>query len=101
MKALLLAPVAVLVVLSFVTQLADVASSTSEKTLNYASEMDSAVDCAFRGIPVSVCSPELTSYDFEPDAVEYMELNREYIDALKNSVDDLSNSSNITVVIID
>lgn len=67
MKEIVFIPVAVLIVTGFVTQLADTARSTSDKALDYADKMDSAVDCAFRGVRVEECSPTLTDTNFKKD----------------------------------
>lgn len=80
MKALIIVPIAITVVLAFLVQLGDIAISTSDKALNYADQMDSAVDCAFRGIPVQKCSPDLTSVDFEPELKEIINFNKILID---------------------
>ena len=64
------------------TQLVEIGTSTSEKTLNYANEMDSAVDCAFRGIPIEECSPTLTDTNFEPEIKEYIDFNKEMQDQI-------------------
>ena len=75
MRFLIILPVAITIVLAFVVQLSDIAISTSDKALNYANEMDSAVDCAFRGIPVEECSPNLNSQNFEPEVNEIIDFN--------------------------
>ena len=66
-RELLVLPIIALIILSFTTQLAAVAESTSEKTFAFAQEMDNAMDCAVRGIPISICSPSLMDYNFTPD----------------------------------
>ena len=81
MRELIFIPVVAVMILGFMTQLSDIAMSTSDKTLNYADQMDSAVDCAFRGIPVEVCSPGLSKTNFQADAKEVIELNKKMIEA--------------------
>lgn len=76
MKALLFVPVAITIILAFVVQLSDIAISTSDKVLNYADDMDNAVDCAFRGIPILECSPDLNSVDFEPEIKEMINFRK-------------------------
>lgn len=75
MKFLIILPVAITIILAFVVQLSDIAISTSDKALNYANEMDNAVDCAFRGIPIEKCSPNLNSVNFEPELKEIIDFN--------------------------
>ncbi len=80
MKALLLAPIALLVIMGFMTQLSDIAMSTSEKALNFADDMDNAMGCASRGIPVEECSPNLNKNDFTPEKNEFIDLNKKMIE---------------------
>lgn len=80
MKALLLAPIAIIIVLGFMTQLSDIAMSTSNKALNFADDMNNAMDCASRGIPVQECSPNLNKQDFTPEKKEFIDLNKKMIE---------------------
>jgi hypothetical protein len=90
MKALIFVPVAITIVLAFVLQLSDIAISTSDKTLNYADQMDSAVDCAFRGIPIQKCSPDLTNVDFEPELKEIINFNKLLIEEYNLNLSELT-----------
>lgn len=45
----------------------DTAEQSGEKAVAYAQEMNSAMDCAFLGKPLSECSPELLETDFKED----------------------------------
>ena len=63
MKILLLVPFALLL-LTFAIELESIAHDTAEKALNYAEDMNYAMDCAVRGIPIKECSPELMNIDF-------------------------------------
>jgi hypothetical protein len=67
MKYLLLGPAAAAMVLAFAMQLTDIAESTQEKTIKYADDMNAALDCAFKGVDLSVCSPDLYNHDFKQD----------------------------------
>ncbi len=74
MKELLTIPAIAVVVLGFVLQLQDIAESTSDKAVSYAEDMNSAMDCAMAGIPISRCSPEITKTSFKEEAKEAIEL---------------------------
>lgn len=96
MKELLLAPLAVLIILGFVTQLSDIATSTSEKALNYANEMDSAVDCAFRGVLISECSPNLVDTNFEPEIKETIDFNKKIMELYGVNITEVLEEMNST-----
>ena len=81
-KELVIAPMIVVFLLGFALQLTDIAESTSAKVLNYADDMNRALDCATSGISIYNCSPNLNSYDFKEDAKEYKKFNEEYIEQL-------------------
>ncbi|MCA9477940.1 MAG: hypothetical protein KC535_02220 [Nanoarchaeota archaeon] len=67
MKELLVIPIIAITLLSIATQLVDTAEQSGQKAVAYAQEMNSAVDCAFLGKPLSECSPELLNTDFKED----------------------------------
>lgn len=67
MKALILVPIVATLMLGFVLQLVDIAESSSEKTLDFADDMNLAMDCAVRGIPIQECAPDLTNHEFKSD----------------------------------
>lgn len=98
MRELIFIPVIAVMILGFMTQLSDIAMSTSDKTLNYADQMDSAVDCAFRGIPVEVCSPGLSNTNFEADTKEVIQLNKRMIEAYGMDIEEtMHNQTQATV----
>ena len=68
-----------IMMLVFASQLADVAQSTADKTLSYATDMEQAVDCAFHGLPLEECSPDIYKYDFKEDINHTMEVTNEYL----------------------
>lgn len=96
MKGLILAPIAFIILIGFMTQLADVAMSTSNKVLNYANDMDSAIDCAFRGIDVETCSPDLYATSFEPETKEVIDLNKEILEKYGIDLDEYIKEMNET-----
>ncbi|MGM5484399.1 MAG: hypothetical protein ACQEP1_00830 [Nanobdellota archaeon] len=89
MKELVFAPIAAVILLGFMANLSEIATSTSEKALNYANEMDSAVDCAFRGVNVEECSD--MDQDFEKDKKEAIDFNKELIDEYGVNVTNATN----------
>ena len=96
MKELLLAPLAILIVFGFVTQLGDIAMSSSEKALNYADNANNALDCAFKGIPIEVCSPELMDTNFEPETREYIDFNKKMMEKYGVNITELLDEINKT-----
>jgi cell shape-determining protein MreC len=72
-------PIVMSIVLALGMQLVEIAESTSEKVINYADSMNSAVDCAFLGIDIKECAPELDSYSFKED----LQKTRDIIEELK------------------
>jgi hypothetical protein len=69
-KELFTIPIIMSVILGLSIQLVSIAESTSNKVVNYAENMESALDCAFLGIDVKECAPEL-------DREHYLELKKE------------------------
>ena len=67
MKEILILPAVGLIILGFFMPLVEVAESTSEKALSFAVDMDSAMECAVAGVPISRCSPDLLNTSFEPE----------------------------------
>lgn len=59
-----------LLMLGFMTQLHHIAESSSEKTLQYADDMNKAMDCAFVGKPIRECSPTLMETNFDNELNE-------------------------------
>ena len=79
-------PVFMALIVGFATQLEDVAQDTSAKALAFSDDMNKAMDCATRGIPISACSPNLTQHDFSPEQEEFLAVLEEMEDALNNTV---------------
>ena len=57
-------------------ELIDIAESSSEKVIRFAESMDNALDCAIAGISVDVCSPELSTINFDSEIDRFNETNR-------------------------
>jgi len=82
MKELLIAPVVILMILSFTPRLLNIAESSQEKAVNFADDMNAAIDCATRGIPLEVCSPDLMEHNFDTEINKTIELNSEILEML-------------------
>lgn len=67
-------PLVMSIVLALALQLVDIAESSSEKVVHYAGQMDSAIDCAFRGIDISYCAPDLDDTSFKEELEETLEI---------------------------
>jgi len=74
MKALLTVPIFFTLIIGFSMQLIDIAETTSTKALNFAEDMNKAMDCAILGKNISLCSPDLMGYDFTPEADRTLEI---------------------------
>jgi len=85
-RQLLILPPIILLILALVSQLMEIAESTSERTIEYANDMNDALDCAFRGINIRRCSPTLMNTTYEE---EY----KQFEDVLKNMSTNLTNQS--------
>jgi len=87
MKALIILPFVGLLLFPFVTELLTVAHSSQEKAVNFADDMNAAIDCATRGIPIAECSPDLMSYDFTPEMDETIEISNDILAFLEEYKD--------------
>lgn len=87
MKAAILAPIMLLFLLGFIVELGEIAESTSVKTLRYTQDMSDAMDCAFRGVSISECSPNLLETDFEPEINRSINFSIRYLDTLEELSD--------------
>jgi len=68
MKELLTIPIFFTLIFGLSLQLIDIAETTSTKATDFAEDMSNAMDCAMLGKNLSICSPDLMKYDFNPDA---------------------------------
>ncbi|MFP4111564.1 MAG: hypothetical protein ACLFPQ_05410 [Candidatus Woesearchaeota archaeon] len=90
-KEIITIPIVMSLVLGLAMQLIEIAESTSEKVVRYAEDMNSAIDCAFRGIDISYCAPNLAGTDFKGELNE----TKEIIDEI-NRLNDMLDSINST-----
>lgn len=70
-KALLTIPIIMTLIVGFASQLEDIAKDSSEKAIEFSDDMNNAMECATKGIPISVCSPDLMNYDFSAQTEEF------------------------------
>ena len=94
MKALLVAPAVLAIVLGLAIQLEEVARSSSEKALDFADDMNSAMDCARLGRPIRECSPGLYEMDFDDEIEQTMDILQEFEDL------NLTDSELVDVIIL-
>jgi len=82
---ILITPVVALMVLGFANNLVEIAGDTQQKVTVFADDMNNAVDCATRGIPIEVCSPRLMEQDFSGEINNTIEINEEILEMLEES----------------
>ena len=71
-------PVFMTLVIGVATQMEDIAQDASDKAVAFSDDMNQAMDCATRGIPIEECSPDLMSHDFTEEKEAYLEALREF-----------------------
>ena len=71
MYKLIYIPIVAGIITGLALELTEDARSASEKTANYTQQMTDAIDCAFKGVDLEVCSPDLPSLEFEQDLTEF------------------------------
>lgn len=59
------------VITAFASDLVHQAEEVSDKTINYTQQMNDALDCAFKGIELSVCSPNLVDVTYDADMEQF------------------------------
>jgi hypothetical protein len=84
MKELIIYPAFAILFLGFAMQMVDIAESSSQKTIDFADDMNNAIDCATKGIDLSVCSPDLMNHDFSPEINKTINANKEIINKINN-----------------
>lgn len=80
MKELLVLPVFGMIFLGIGLQLVDIAESTGAKAVDYAEDMNMAMDCAVRGVELEKCSPDLLEHDFEPEINRTLDASKDIIE---------------------
>jgi len=85
MRTLIIMPVVGLMILGFVPDLIKVAESSSEKAIDFADDMNSAIDCATRGIPIEICSPDLMSHNFDQEINQTVQINSEILEMIEET----------------
>ena len=83
MKELLIYPAFAIFFLGFAMQMVDIAESTSAKTISFADDMNNAMDCATKGIDLTVCSPNLMNHDFKPEINKTIQANKDLMNTVQ------------------
>ncbi|MBN1275283.1 hypothetical protein JXA12_03245 [Candidatus Woesearchaeota archaeon] len=98
-SAIITIPLFMALIIGFATQLEDIANDTSDKALAFADDMNNAMECATKGIPISQCSPDLMGYDFTPERESFNEALNDMQEALKNTtIMDEDDNTQATVI---
>jgi hypothetical protein len=84
MKELIIYPAFAVMFLGFAMQMVDIAESTTQKTVAFADDMNNAIDCATKGIDLSICSPNLMNHDFSPEINQTISANKKIINKMQN-----------------
>lgn len=90
-KEIIAYPAVIILLVTFATQMADIAESTSEKAVFFAEDMENAIECATYGIDLKECSPRLFNHEFKEDLKDFkneLELMQESIEKPKPRKDD-------------
>jgi len=74
------APLIVMTIAGLILPIVDLAETTNEKVINHTSDMVNAVDCAFAGVDLSICSPELLKHTPKEDLVEYNKIIEDLVE---------------------
>ena len=69
----LMLPVFMTLIIGVASQMEEIAQDTSDKALAFSDDMNNAMDCATRGVPIEECSPDLMKKDFGPEKEAYLE----------------------------
>jgi hypothetical protein len=62
--------------LSFSLALGKIAESAANKSLVFAEDINNAVDCAVRAVPIEECSPRLMDETFQPNNGNYTRITQ-------------------------
>lgn len=62
------------VLVSLIMQFYVLAETSGEKATGFAHDMNSAMDCAVRGVDITVCAPNITNISFDDEAHEFLRL---------------------------
>ncbi|MFW6231307.1 MAG: hypothetical protein ACOC32_04785 [Nanoarchaeota archaeon] len=86
MKEIIIAPLVLSVIIGLAFELVETAESASDKVLAYTQDMENALDCAFAGVPIEVCSPGLAQTSFKEDLQELNRTNQELIELTEDEL---------------
>jgi hypothetical protein len=60
-------------IIGIATQMQDIAQSTADKAIDFSDDMNNAMECATKGVPLRVCSPQLLEYQFDEEQEQFQE----------------------------
>ncbi len=75
MKELIALPIVFSIVFGLAFELVEIAESSSDKVIRFTESMENALDCAFAGISIEICSPELATINFDEEIARFNETN--------------------------
>jgi|AntRauTorcE11897_2_1112592.scaffolds.fasta_scaffold194635_1 hypothetical protein len=70
MKEYLLVPVIIASLMGVLTDLEDLSHQVSDKTVKFAQDATSALDCAYEARPLTECAPDITSKEFSDEIAQ-------------------------------
>ncbi|MFT4250311.1 MAG: hypothetical protein ACMXYD_03040 [Candidatus Woesearchaeota archaeon] len=85
MKEYILVPVLIASILGVALELEELGMQASEKTLQFAQEAVSALDCAYEARPITECSPTITNTQFKEEIEQTNKLLQELRDQTSSS----------------
>ncbi len=76
-KEMLAIPAITIVLLSYFSQMSELAENSADKAVDFAEDMNKAIDCATEARELSECSPNLFSQDFKEDIEKLQEQTKQ------------------------
>ena len=87
MKELIVMPIIAITILGFVPHLVEIAEASQEKAVNFADDMNNAIDCAALALPLEQCSPGLFKHNFTQEIDETLYINEKILESLEKNPD--------------
>ena len=87
MKELILMPIIFSIIFGIAFELVEIAESSSEKIVGFAESMDNALECAFAGVSIELCSPELSRTNFDSEIQALNETNEKIIEVINYAIE--------------
>jgi len=86
---ILLLPIFLSLTLGLGMQLADLANDVSSKTVEFSFNANQAVDCAFSGVPIAECSPDLVNTNFDNEVKRLNDITKQATLSFDNNTDNM------------